>query len=282
MLYTRRFDRSAEALDRLKVVLEALNREHLEVRLAARELEAGFVQPVKVEPVDLDFQKNLGPLLASRMLPTVLLMMLLLGALYPAVDLTAGERERGTLETLFASSVRPVDVMFAKYLTVSAAAVVSALANLGAMALTFRAGLSLGPAALDFTISWRQVLMLLLCVVPCALLLSGAALAVASLARSFKEGQTLMTPVMLVGIVPAMLSQMPGFELTTWTALVPLLNVALLIKAVMLDTATASQVALTSLSVLLCAAAALYAAARAFSRELFAQSPGTKSVGGRT
>lgn len=273
VLYTRRFDRSVEALERLRPVLDALNAQTLAVRLAEKELEAGFVQPLKTDAVDLDFQKDLGPLLASRLLPTVLLVMLLLGAMYPAVDLTAGERERGTLETLFVSAVRPFDVMLAKYLTVSAAALLSALANLAAMALTFRAGLALGPASLHFSLSGAQVLLMLSCMVPTALLMAGLALAVASLARSFKEGQSLMTPLMLAGMAPAVLSQMPGVELTDVTALIPLLNVALLIKAAVLGNVSGTQVVLTAGSVLMCALLALVAAARAFRREVFAQPP---------
>lgn len=269
VLYTRRFDRSVEALDRIKPVLETLNSQTLKVRLDARELAPGFVQPVKLEPLDLDFQKDLGPLLASRLLPIVLLMMLMIGALYPAVDLTAGEKERGTLETLLVASVRPVDVMAAKYLTVAIVAVSSALANLAAMGLTFGVGLSMGPVNTSFRLGLTQVLLMLVCLIPAALLFAGVSLAVASTARTFKEGQSLMTPVMLVGLAPALLSQMPGIELTNVTALIPLLNVALLIKAAVLGNATTVQVLLTAGSVLAFAGIALKVAASAFNSEVF-------------
>ncbi len=270
VLYTKRFDRSMEGLDRVKPVLDALNAQTLKVRLEALQLEPGFVQPVKAEPVDLDFQKDLGPLLASRLLPIILLTMLILGALYPAVDLTAGEKERGTLETLLVSPVRPVDVMAAKYLTVSLVAVATALANLAAMGVTFGLGISLGgPAETTFHLAWSQVLIMLVCLVPAALLLSGVSLAVASTARTFKEGQSLMSPLMLVCLSPALLSQMPGIELGPVTALVPLLNVALLIKAAVLGTATPLDVGLTSVSVLFFAGLALKLAASAFNSEVF-------------
>ena len=270
ILYTKRFDRSVEALDRVKPVLEGINGDLLKVRLEARQLEAGFVQPVKADPVDLEFQKDLGPLIASRLLPIVLLMMLILGALYPAVDLTAGEKERGTLETLLVSAVRPVDVMAAKYLTVSLVAIVTALANLAAMAATFGFGLSFGGAATtSFQLTFGQMLTMLACLVPAALLLSGVSLAVASTARTFKEGQSLMSPLMLACLAPALLSQMPGVELNNLTALVPLLNVALLIKASVLGNATGTQVLLTMGSVLVFALLALKVAASAFNSEVF-------------
>lgn len=269
VLYTKRFDRSMEALDRLRPVLEQLNEETLGVRLQALQLERGFVQPLKTEPVDLDFQKDLGPLIASRMLPILLLTMLIIGALYPAVELTAGEKERGTLETLLVASVRPVEVMAAKYLTVSLVAVVTALANLAAMGVTFGLGISLGPKATTFHLEPGQVAIMLACLVPAALLLSGVSLAVASTARTFKDGQSLMSPVLLICIAPAMVAQMPGIELGPVTALVPLLNVALLIKAAVLGTAGPLEVVLTAVSVLAFAALALMAAASAFNSEVF-------------
>ncbi len=272
VVYTKRFDRSIEALDRVRPVLDSINSDALKLRLEARQLEAGFVQPVKAEAVDLEFQKDLGPLIASRMLPIILLTMLILGALYPAVDLTAGEKERGTLETLLVSGARPVDVMAAKYLTVSTVAIVTALANLGAMAATFGFGLSFGPpggATTTFQLSAGQMLTMLACLIPAALLLAGIALSVCSTARTFKEGQSLMSPVMIACIAPALLSQMPGVELNDYTALIPLLNVALLIKASVLGNVTPVQVLLTMGSVTVFALLALKTAATAFNSEVF-------------
>jgi sodium transport system permease protein len=153
---------------------------------------------------------------------------------------------------------------------VSLVAVVTALANLAAMGVTFGMGLSLGgPASTTFQLGAGQVLTMLVCLVPAALLLSGISLAVASTARTFKEGQSLMSPVMLACLAPALLSQMPGIELNPVTALIPLLNVALLIKAAVLGTASVLEVLMTSLSVLAFAAVALKVAASAFNSEVF-------------
>ncbi|MFT3706213.1 MAG: ABC transporter permease [Archangium sp.] len=184
--------------------------------------------------------------------------------------LTAGEKERGTLETLLVAAVRPVDVMAAKYVTVGIVAVVTALANLAAMGVTFGFGISLGgPQNTTFSLSLSQVGVMLICLIPSALLLSGVSVTVASTARTFKEGQAMMTPVMLGCLAPALISQMPGIELTNVTALIPMLNVALLIKAAVLGTATALQVALTTVSILVCALVALKTAASAFNSEVF-------------
>ncbi|MFN7133588.1 MAG: ABC transporter permease subunit, partial [Myxococcales bacterium] len=142
LVYTKRRDKSMEAHDRLKSALQARGADFLARRLEEAKLSPTFGEPLRTESLDLDFRTDLGPLVASRMLPAILLVMLFMGALYPAIDVTAGEKERGTLETLLVAPVHPLQVMAAKYVTVAAIAVLAALLNLGAMALTFRLGVS--------------------------------------------------------------------------------------------------------------------------------------------
>ncbi len=268
VVYTKRYDESTEAFDRVKRVLDAASQGALKLRLTAAQLPETFAEPVKLESVDIDFQKDLGPLIASRLLPIILVMMLFMGALYPAIDVTAGEKERGTLETLLVAPVRPLQVMAAKYLTVAAIASLATCANLAAMAATFAFGLKLGEAQeITLHFSLGQVLTMLGCLVPAAFMVSGIALAIASLARNFKEAQSLLTPVTLIGILPGMLALMPGIELNPLTAAVPLLNVALLVKAVILGAAHPLEVAITLGSIALCSLGALKLAANAFASE---------------
>lgn len=268
LLYTKRADRSIEARDRLKKVLEEKGAKVVSARLVAANLPPTFAEPLKVDEQDVDFQENMGPLIASRLLPSILVIMLFMGAFYAALDTTAGEKERGTLETLLVAPVRPVEVMLAKYLAVTVIAIVATLVNLGAMAATFRMGLTLGEGIrASMSLSAPQVLTLLLGLVPAACLVSALSLAVASLARTYKEGQSVLTPVLMLGVLPGVAAQMPGIELTAGTALVPLLNVALLVRAVALGSVPWEHVALTILSVGGCCAAAVWMAANAFKSE---------------
>ncbi|HEY3452654.1 MAG TPA: ABC transporter permease [Myxococcales bacterium] len=269
LLFTRKYDRSIQAKERLKKALEAAGVRALEKRLEQASLPAKFAQPVDVQEEDVDFKKNLGPLIASKLLPMILVMMLFMGALYPALDVTAGEKERGTLETLLVAPVRPMDVMAAKYLTVATIASITTVMNLVAMGITFHLGLDLtgGESPVRLTLSAGQIATLLACLIPAAFMVSGVSLAVASLARSYKEGQSLMTPLVSVALVPAILAMTPGVEFDSATAMLPLLNVALLVKATMLGTATAAPIAITIGSVLACSAAAVALAANAFQSE---------------
>lgn len=275
VLYTRRYDKSAEALDRLRPVVEALSAQALTARLSERHLETGFATPLKVDPKDVDFDRNLGALVASQLLPVTLLLWLLMGAMNSAVDLLAGEKERGTLETLLVSAVHPRDVLRAKATVVLGLAVASTLSNLLAMALTFGVGIAAGGGkALSYDFSALQVLTLAACLLPAALLFTALAVALAAFARTQREGQTLASLFLLVGLGPAMAAQMPGLELSTGTALVPVLNVALLVKAVILRTTTAPLVAEVVGTVLAFSALAVWFATRVFDSE-FARLGGT-------
>lgn len=268
ILYTRRYDHSIQGRDRMKTLLKDAGVRVLSQRLERAGLPPTFPEPVKTAEQDVDFEKNVGPLIASKVLPMILVMMLFMGALYPSLDLTAGEKERGTLETLLVAPVRPFDVMAAKYLTVALIATGTTLVNLAAMGLTFHVGLNLaGDLAVRMTLGAGQVLTLLACLVPAAFMVSGLALAVASVARNYKEGQTLMTPLITLGLVPAIIALMPGIELDAATAILPLLNVALLVKSTLLGTAQAAHVAITIASVVACSAASVAVAANAFQSE---------------
>jgi sodium transport system permease protein len=116
-------------------------------------------------------------------------------------------------------------------------------------------------------LSWGQVLSLLACLLPAAILISGLALAVASLAKSVREGQNLLAPLVMVGTVPGILAMMPGVELTAVTALIPLLNLALLVKSVALSSAQPLHVVLTAVSTLLFSTFGLWLSANAFRSE---------------
>lgn len=249
LVFTQRHDRSIEARERMMRLLHELDIAAVAQRLEAMGLPGTFAEPIKTEELDLDFRTNMGPVIASRLLPVILLVMLFAGSFYAAIDVTAGEKERGTFETLLVAPVRPIQVMAAKYLTVALIGTVATLVNLAAMGGTFRIGLQLNEGVkASMSLTAGQVGMLVLVLLPAALLVSGVSLVVASLARNFKEAQNLLTPVMTVGLAPGLATLMPGFELTSATSLVPLLNVALLVKAVILGNAHWQQVALSMLS----------------------------------
>jgi sodium transport system permease protein len=268
LLYTQRHDFSIEARDRMRTLLQKLGIQFVEQRLASAHLPPQYARPLDTEEEDIDFHKDVGPLVAAHVLPMIFLVMLFVGSFYAAIDVTAGEKERGTLETLLVAPVRTLQVMLGKYAAVSTIAIFATLMNLGAMAATFRIGVSLGEETrASVALTAQQAAVILASLIPAALLISALSLAVASLARSYREGQSLLTPLMIVGLVPGIAAQMPGIELTDATAWVPLLNVGLLIKAVVLGNVTGRQLAASAASIVACALISLWLASNAFRSE---------------
>jgi ABC-2 type transport system permease protein/sodium transport system permease protein len=194
------------------------------------------------------------------LMPLILILMTVTGAVYPAIDLTAGERERGTLEILMAAPVPRLSLLLAKYVAVVTVAMLTALMNLGGMAVTvWVSGLFRGDALSPLVL--LQIFLLLLLF---AAFFSAVLLALTSFARSFKEAQAYLIPLMLVALVPGVLSLVPGLRLDGPLALVPLLNIVLLARDLLLGEAGLWPAVCVIASTLVYALAAIAVAALIF------------------
>jgi ABC-2 type transport system permease protein/sodium transport system permease protein len=203
------------------------------------------------------------PILAT-IVPLMLVLMTVTGAVYPAIDLTAGERERGTMEALIASPIPRGQVLTAKYVAVVTVAVLTGLANLLAMGATLWAGGFLKYLVGDATISPWVIFQILALLVLFSAFFAAVLLALTSFARSFKEAQAYLIPLMLVSLAPGVLSLMPNIELTGLLAVVPLVNIVLLARDLLLGNPHPAASAMAVLSTAVYAAAALSVAARLF------------------
>ncbi len=203
--------------------------------------------------------------LLASIIPLVLVLMTITGAVYPAIDLTAGERERGTMEALMASPVPRGSVLFAKYIAVVTVALLTAIANFGSMFVTlWTGGLLELLVGKDQPFPWLQFLQIFGLLVLFSGFFSAVLLALTSFARSFKEAQAYLIPLMLVSLTPGILSLMPGVQLTGALAVVPLLNIILLSREILSGAATALPTIVAIFSTICYAAAALLLAARLF------------------
>jgi sodium transport system permease protein len=202
----------------------------------------------------------------ARLVPLVLILMTITGAVYPAIDLTAGERERGTLEILVAAPVPRLALLSAKYVAVLTVAVLTATINLTMMTVTLQVSGVLGQSQLlDLSpLALAQLFALLLLF---AAFFSAVLLALTSFARSFKEAQAYLIPLMLVSLAPGILGMLPDVTLTGLNAVTPLLNVVLLGRDLLAGKAEAATAAVVVVSTLVYALAALTGAARIFGAE---------------
>lgn len=169
------------------------------------------------------------------LLPLILLLMTVTGGVYPAIDLTAGERERNTMETLMALPVPRIRLLAAKYIAVMTVTLLTGLMNIVAMSVTLYA-LQLDTTLLGeggFTVALAVKLFLALGTF--ALFYSAVLLLLTSSARSFKESQAYLIPLLLLSIAPGIVILIPGWDLSSGTAAVPLVNILLLSRDLLED-----------------------------------------------
>jgi sodium transport system permease protein len=258
--------RSRNAADFVERQLEAVNRQIVRRWAAAQHLPFRFPieqQRNKVQGIDR------GTAILG-LLPLVLLLMTVTGGVYPAIDLTAGERERNTLETLMALPVPRIRLLLAKYVAVVSVTMLTGMMNLLAMSITLYVlqldTVLLGPQGFSLIL----VVKLFLILTAFALFYSAVLLMLTGSARSFKEAQAYLIPLLLLSIGPGLVILLPGWKLGQGTAVVPLVNVLLLSKEVLEGTAPILPGILAVLSTMFYGAAALAVAAQIFGSDAVA------------
>jgi sodium transport system permease protein len=233
LLYDASRPRSARTHDNLGGWVANAESRALEAAFQAQGAprEAAIVFATEYENVAT--AKQMGGFLLGLLLPITIVAMTSMGAFYPAIDVLVGERERKTFESLLSSGASRMAVIMGKYLTVVMAATVAGSLNLGSMLLTALQFLrSVGDLPEGgISIPFIAVPVMLFGALLLGAFLGAAMMLLASLARSFKEGQSLVTPFYTIAILPAMLTAFPGFRLSWDTALVPVMNIALMMRA---------------------------------------------------
>ena len=251
---------SEAALHFVESRLQAFNEKQLDRQL--RELGVVAALPAGTSRHPVSFAG--APVFSlAALIPLILVLMTVTGAVYPAIDLTAGERERGTLETLIAAPVPRLGLLMAKYVAVLTVALLTALVNLAGMTITAQStGLASslfgGGMTLDVTI---KVLLLLALF---AAFFSAILLALTSCARSFKEAQAYIIPLMLICLVPGVLCLLPSLEFAGWMAVTPLVNIVMLARDLLEGTVKTELAVAAVFSTVFYVIAAIALAARIF------------------
>jgi len=254
---------SAEAGRRLASGLDEFREDLVRRRLRDRGLDPGFSLGLDVRQTNVAPQDRRAGQILGLFLPFLLVTMSLLGGFYPAIDLTAGEKERGTMQTLPCAPVSPVEIVTGKYLAVWVTSLIAALANvvsLGATMMRIVPGGAISVSPSTFVLAFVMLL-------PVTCFITAVFLAIATFAKDFKDGQNFLTPVYMLLALPAGVTMLRGIELNSWTAFVPVVNIALLIKALLIGDAGADLVFLALLSSTAYAVLAILLAARVFERE---------------
>lgn len=207
-----------------------------------------ILKPVALTKVDTAAKReNLGEKFGA-IVAYILIPLCLLGASYPAIDMGAGEKERGTLETLLICPVSRTAIVLGKFLTVLTTGLAGAMITVGSFGLwgavigSFT-GFAVVQEAMG-AIAVQELLLIFIMIVPTSAIFASLLLAISIYAKTFKEAQNYMSPLSILMFVPLAAAMMPGVELTAKTALIPVMNVALAIKELIKGTADGGMIAL--------------------------------------
>jgi len=249
--------------------LRSLSIQLREDRLEALQIPLSAVRPLTTKKQSVATKSEVGGFVAGTYLPTVILMFITISCLYPAIDMIAGEKERGTLATLLTAPILAGEIVLGKYLAILTVGAMAGLLNVGVMTLTItQTFASVGDKASVLPrLHAGTVLGLLLGVLIVASIVASMMLAAATFARSFRDANNLLTPVLLAIVMPATLAGLPSATLTPGWAAVPIAGVVLWMKGLLAGKWSWELTAVVIASSLASAAVVLAFATRVFSDE---------------
>jgi sodium transport system permease protein len=259
---------------RVNAVVEQYNATLREKALSDFKLTApqlAFVlNPVTIDVRSTADQRERIGALVGGMLPYLLIFVCLMAGMYPAIDIGAGEKEAGTLETLLLAPVSRSQLVMGKFLvlfTVALAASLLMVSSLGLLLRFYSGRLDPALAAVVAAISIGDLGMIALMLVPTAAMFAAILLSMSIYAKSYKEAAGMMQPMMIIAIMPMMVAMIPGVELTWLWSAVPLTNIALAMKEIVKGTMDYPKFLMILASSTLLAGILLAFCRRWFSRE---------------
>ena len=203
-------------------------------------------------------------------LPYIFILFCFMGAMYPAIDLGAGEKERGTLETLLTAPVSRFHILLGKFGVIVLTGFLSAIVSMVGLYIGLRQSNELPPEILDIIVKILgvdTVLLIFSLLLPLTVFFAGILLSVSLSARSFKEAQTLVTPLNIAVIIPAAIGMVPGISLNFKTAMIPVLNVTQATKEIIAGTITTANLVVVYISLVALAVLSLWGSVLWFKRE---------------
>ncbi len=237
--------------------ISLIEQEAQKKRLKELNIDQNIVKPIIPIYNNIASDKEMLGKLAGGILPYIFIAFGFIGCMYPVIDLFTGEKERGTIETLLTTPISRWQILFGK---------MGVVVLSGLMASTFALlGLFLSIEMLDVVendqllnvihsiMTFKFIFTLFLLLLPLTIFFAGIMVPIAVYAKTFKEAQSIITPLNIVVVLPAMVGFFPGIELNLTTACIPVINVVLSTKELIAGTLDFSLLVL-SFTVMLCLA----------------------------
>lgn len=262
-----------EEFDRFKSMISLQEDFLIKERLALKQLPAEYIQPIYTDVNAMGVNKSSTEEIVAKyaggILPYIFMAFCFMGCMLPAIDLFAGEKERGTIETLLVTPVNRVHILVGKMIVVTAFGLLSAtVALVGLIGSIYL--MEINPGLNDIIamiITPKLVVMLYLLLIPTAIFFAGIMIPISVYSRSFKEAQSILTPLNMAVIIPTMVGFLPGIELDYTTAWIPIVNVVLATKAMIGGNPELGPIIITFASLILLSAIAIFISYKQFGKE---------------
>jgi sodium transport system permease protein len=257
--------------DRAQSYLGVIEEKAKQIRYTEMQVDESKLTPFVTEFNNVASGKEMIGKLAGGILPYIFIAFGFIGCMYPAIDLFTGEKERGTIETLLTTPVARWKLLFGKMGVVVLSGLLASACALIGLFLSFEVfELVKDPQLLEIIqgiLNPVFVGALFLLLLPLVIFFAGVMIPIAIYAKSFKEAQSIITPLNIVMILPAMVGFFPGIELNVTTACIPVVNVVLATKELIAGTLQPSLLILSFTVMLVLALLAVFVSYKRFDNE---------------
>ncbi len=261
---------SGSQVSRVELVLQSYAQAIVAERLAARGVDVDLLMPIEIRSENVATPQQMGGSFIGMMLPMLIVLWALIGGMYTAIDVTAGEKERLTLEPLLMTPVGRAQVVVGKLLAVMSTSLVALILAVSSMLIAFQVSMPAmtGEANMTFNVSLQTAALILLASLPVVLMFGSLEIAVCLLARSFKEAQNYIVPMQFVVMFPAIaVMMMPDLAPSPAAFAIPIFNTIVVLRDLLLGTWELSTFGIMLASSLVYAAVGIGVAIWQFGRE---------------
>lgn len=257
--------------ERAETYMKIIETKAQEQRYIDLQVNGEKIIPFKTNYNNVASDKKMVGMLAGGILPYIFIAFGFIGCMYPAIDLFTGEKERGTIETLLTTPVTRWQILSGKMMVVVLSGLLAATCSL--------LGLFISIEFLDIVenqellkiiheiLSFSFLITMFSLLIPLTVFFAGVMIPVAVYAKTFKETQSIITPLNIVMVLPAMIGFFPGIELNYKTACIPVVNVVLATKELIAGTLEINYLLLSFVIMLFLAFISVMISYRQFGKE---------------
>ncbi|MGB9679642.1 MAG: ABC transporter permease [Thermoanaerobacteraceae bacterium] len=260
--------KSSNAENMIRGLIKEYANNIVKQRLIAKGIDPKILDPIAIKTENIASQSKMAGSFLAFIVPMLLTVLTATGGMGAAVDLAAGEKERGTLEPLLTTSASRLSIMAGKYLAVTTMALISAVASLLGLFASFSLNKDMASLNADFRLSIGAIVVMFVAAFFTASIFAALELALSAYAKSFKEGQTYISPLMFIAIIPAYLVmyKMPN-EIPISYFTIPVFGTISIFKELLYGIVNMTHIGIFAFSSIVYVVISIYIAALMFKQE---------------